>query len=52
MAERLFWLVKKIQVIFASTKKTIVTSYVENNPAFIRVRMIDFCVEMKWKLKW
>ena len=26
------------------------TSKVENNPAFIRVTMIDFFVEMKWKL--
>ena len=26
------------------------TSTVGNNPAFIRVRMIDLCVEMKLKL--
>ena len=43
-------------MIFASTEKysdvicISTTSKVGNNPAFIWVRMIDFFVEMKWKL--
>ena len=51
-----------IEVIFASTEKLYcdvkcisTTSKVGNNPALIRVRMIDFFVEIKWKLndkKW